>query len=165
MIIQYNKGKQGIDISDQISSYYSCLRKSLIWYKKVAVELICGTVLVNSCIIFNELHPNHTVRQLEFVEQLLRHIFELEQKADKRASVPGTSNNHYLQEISRKADGTIRCKRCHLCYHKNKDRNLHFAAKRTKQVSTECQACGKAPMHLNHICLMDVYGNLILNHM
>lgn len=141
IIIEYNKGKQGIDISDQMSSYYSCLRKSLIWYKKVAVELICGAVVVNGCIIYNQLHTNKPIRQLEFIELLLREIFEFE----RRTSDPGPSNRHFLQEIPRKGDGTIRRKRCHSCYTINKeDRGSDFAAKRTKQVTTECIACEHA---------------------
>lgn len=141
IIMTYNKGKQGIDVSDQKSSYYSCLRKSLIWYKKVAVELICGVVIVNSCIIYNELHTKKPLRQLHFIEQLIRQIFEIQ----NTASIPATSSSHYLQEIPRKEDGKIRRKRCHPCYNKNKeDRDSDFAAKHTKQVSTECQACEKA---------------------
>ncbi|KAJ8932017.1 hypothetical protein NQ314_015025 [Rhamnusium bicolor] len=94
IILEYNKGKQGIDISDQMSSYYSCLRKSLIWYKKVAIELIAGSVIVNSWLIFNELCPGKNIRQLEFVEQLLHQIFQFENKTTD--SQPGTSNNHFF---------------------------------------------------------------------
>ncbi|KAJ8969806.1 hypothetical protein NQ314_001563 [Rhamnusium bicolor] len=32
-VVQYNMDKQGVDISDQLSSYYTSLRKSLTWYK------------------------------------------------------------------------------------------------------------------------------------
>ncbi|KAJ8936250.1 hypothetical protein NQ314_012437 [Rhamnusium bicolor] len=34
VVIDYNSAKQGIDVSDQLSSYYSPVRKSLTWYKK-----------------------------------------------------------------------------------------------------------------------------------
>ncbi|KAJ8970083.1 hypothetical protein NQ314_001407 [Rhamnusium bicolor] len=55
VVLEYNRGKQGVDISDQLASYYTSLRKSLIWYKKIAIELICSTTLINSHIIFNSL--------------------------------------------------------------------------------------------------------------
>lgn len=50
-IIAYNKAKKGVDISDQMSSYYTSLRKSLKWYKKVIFEVMLGTCVVNSWVI------------------------------------------------------------------------------------------------------------------
>ncbi|XP_044744320.1 piggyBac transposable element-derived protein 4-like [Coccinella septempunctata] len=144
IIVEYNKGKQGIDISDQMTSYYSVLRKSLIWYKKVALEVICGYVVTNSCIMYNESHPNKTLRQLEFLEQLVRHILDTE-NVPTPSRQTGTSQEHFLEEIPRRTNGMIRRKRCHYCYIRNKnDRDSEFASKRTKQVSTECNACEKA---------------------
>lgn len=35
MVLEYNRGKKGIDVSDQLSSYNNPTRKSLIWYKKL----------------------------------------------------------------------------------------------------------------------------------
>lgn len=37
-IVFYNQHKQGIDISDQLSGYFSVLRKSIRWFHKVAFE-------------------------------------------------------------------------------------------------------------------------------
>jgi hypothetical protein len=47
-IVCYNKCKQGIDLSDQLSTYYNCLRKTVRWYHKVAIELLLGTAVVNA---------------------------------------------------------------------------------------------------------------------
>ena len=33
-VLDYNGGKQGIDLSDQLSAYYTCLRRSVKWYQK-----------------------------------------------------------------------------------------------------------------------------------
>jgi len=43
IIIDYNSGKAGIDLSDQLSSYSSPIRKSIRWYHKVATEILLGT--------------------------------------------------------------------------------------------------------------------------
>ena len=51
-ILSYKKKKKGVDLSDQFSGYYSCLRKTLKWYKKIIIELICGTMLVNAWCIY-----------------------------------------------------------------------------------------------------------------
>lgn len=39
VVLEYNKDKQGVDIPEQLSSYYTSLRKSLIWYKKLPLNL------------------------------------------------------------------------------------------------------------------------------
>jgi hypothetical protein len=36
VVSDYNKGRQGTDLSDQLSAYYTCLRRSMEWYRKVA---------------------------------------------------------------------------------------------------------------------------------
>ncbi|XP_055910454.1 piggyBac transposable element-derived protein 4-like [Eupeodes corollae] len=41
-IIEYNKGKSGIDLSDQMASYATTLRRGLKWYRKVAIEFLLG---------------------------------------------------------------------------------------------------------------------------
>ncbi len=54
VILDYNEGRQGTDLSDQLSTYHTCLRRSIKWYKKVAFELIFGTAVVNSYLIYKE---------------------------------------------------------------------------------------------------------------
>ena len=54
VVLDYNKGRQGTDLSDQLSTYYTSLRKSVKWYRKVAVELVFGTALVNCYLIYKE---------------------------------------------------------------------------------------------------------------
>nr|CAH7723771.1 unnamed protein product [Callosobruchus chinensis] len=41
--IEYNKAKSSVDLSDQMASYDSALRKTVKWYRKIAIELIFGT--------------------------------------------------------------------------------------------------------------------------
>lgn len=53
-VIEYNNAKKGVDLSDQMSSYYTALKISRKWYKKVAVELLTGTCIVNAFILFNK---------------------------------------------------------------------------------------------------------------
>lgn len=46
-----NAGKAGIDLSDQLASYCTSMRKSVRWYHKVATEIILNTFVVNSQIM------------------------------------------------------------------------------------------------------------------
>ena len=72
VVLDYNKGRQGTDLSDQLSTYYTSLRKSVKWYRKVAFELVFGTALVNSYLIYNENYIESKVTILQFRENLVQ---------------------------------------------------------------------------------------------
>lgn len=77
-VIEYNEGKSSIDESDQMTSYNSPLRKSLKWYRKLAIEFILGTALVNSHIIYNQL-ADKKMKITEFRENLVRSLLTYEE--------------------------------------------------------------------------------------
>lgn len=52
-IIQYNKFMGGIDLRDQLMSYYPVIRKTLRWYKKVAIHIL-HLYLHNAHSLFNK---------------------------------------------------------------------------------------------------------------
>lgn len=52
-VLTYNDSKKGIDFSDQMSSYYTPLKKGLKWFRKVMMEMMFGTALVNSWVVYN----------------------------------------------------------------------------------------------------------------
>ncbi|KAJ8930478.1 hypothetical protein NQ314_016705 [Rhamnusium bicolor] len=69
-IVEYNVGKEGVDISDQMASYFSPLRKTIWWYHKAVFELLLNTAVVNSFIMFKKLKPEkHNISQ--FKEQII----------------------------------------------------------------------------------------------
>ena len=69
-VVEYNKTKKGVDVSDQMSSYYTALRKTKKWYRKIAVELIAGTSVVNAWIVYNKYFSKKPVSLLGFQESL-----------------------------------------------------------------------------------------------
>ncbi|CAB3248412.1 unnamed protein product [Arctia plantaginis] len=52
-VLMYNENKKGIDYSDQMASYYSVLKRGLKWYRKVVMEFLFGTSVVNDWLIYN----------------------------------------------------------------------------------------------------------------
>ena len=54
MILAYNKCKVGIDISDQLASYVTTLRKGVKWYRKLGIELLLGVAIVKAQLIYKE---------------------------------------------------------------------------------------------------------------
>lgn len=72
-IIEYNKDKEGVDISDQVASFFSSLRKTVCWYHKDAFELLLNTTVVNSWIIMESL-KNQRISITELREKLIIEI-------------------------------------------------------------------------------------------
>ncbi|KAE9522784.1 hypothetical protein AGLY_016825 [Aphis glycines] len=146
MILDYNNTKQGIDVSDQLSSYYNPQRKSLVWYKKVAMELLFGITVVNSMIIFNK-QVNKKLTLLSFTESLSRSILCTE-VTDKSESVNIQKNisMHFLEQFDRQ-NGKMQRKRCHGCYSSLREDgqlSAEEAGKKAKKVNTHCKVCGHA---------------------
>jgi len=74
VVLDYNQGKQGIDLSDQLSTYYTCLRRSKKWYHKVAFEMIFGVLVVNAYLIYKEYYDTSSMTMLQFRESLVRSL-------------------------------------------------------------------------------------------
>lgn len=156
-VIDYNDAKKGIDISDQLASFHSPLRKSLTWYKKIAVDLLFQVAIINARCIYNELTDGPKLTVLQVQEHLVRHFLgpaasttetNLPQRSSISSSSSGTSiasssnSGHSLQEIPRNAFGKLVRKRCNGCYIKLKNEGL--VARKAKQVHTECKKCKKS---------------------
>lgn len=78
-VIDYNTAKSFIDVSDQLSSYSTSVRRSLKWFKKVAVELITGSALVNAYYLYNK---NKDINEkkisiIQFKENLCEQLLSL----------------------------------------------------------------------------------------
>ncbi|KAG8236992.1 hypothetical protein J437_LFUL017113, partial [Ladona fulva] len=52
VVAQYNTFMGGIDLCDQLLSYYPCERKTMKWYKKLAIHIF-QLMLINSFILYN----------------------------------------------------------------------------------------------------------------
>ena len=74
VVLDYNEGRQGTDSSDQLSAYYTCLRKSIKWYRKVAFELVFGMALVNSYLIYKANYTKCKVIILQFRKSLVQSL-------------------------------------------------------------------------------------------
>ncbi|CAH1980597.1 unnamed protein product [Acanthoscelides obtectus] len=53
-IVAYNAGKSSVDISDQMTAHQTPLRRTFKWYRKLAVEIILNTAMVNAWIMYKE---------------------------------------------------------------------------------------------------------------
>ena len=53
-VLAYNREKGSIDLSDQMTSYVTTLRKGVKWYRKLAIELLLGIAVVNAWVAYKE---------------------------------------------------------------------------------------------------------------
>lgn len=83
--LDYNKGNQGIDTSDQLSGYYTSLRKSLEWFKKLAIEIIYGTLVANTSILYNSVRAvKDQLSILKIRDPLIRSLLKTNENRKKQ---------------------------------------------------------------------------------
>lgn len=126
-MIDYNKAKKELDLSDQMSSYFTALRKSLKWYRKVCFELLFGTCVVNAWVICNAQRDTN-ICMLKFRKCLVRAF------AGKVDAEPDEKSP------KRKADT------CVGCYQKLRETlDCRNADKKTRKVISYCDDCDGQP--------------------
>nr|XP_031848018.1 piggyBac transposable element-derived protein 4-like [Nomia melanderi] len=144
IIVEYNKAKTSIDLSDQMSAYSSPLRKTLKWYKKLAFELCFNTAVVNSLFLFQEV-TGQKISVTEFRRQLVN---GLTQRVDEQIPLRDGKIVHKLQKKERDVHKVQ--KYCSGCYDEN---SRLFGSKKaknlTRKVVTFCYMCKSQP----HFCL------------
>ena len=150
VVLDYNRGRQGTDLSDQLTAYYTCLRRSIIWYQKVAFELIFGTSIVNSYLIYKENDATDNISIVQFRESLVR-PFLVGVPSEKLKPGPREQSISYLKrkladhklEEKEGSAGEVRI-RCVGCYEKIREeesREASLAA--AKKIKTFCADCDK----------------------
>ncbi|XP_050518285.1 piggyBac transposable element-derived protein 4-like [Diabrotica virgifera virgifera] len=152
-VVDYNKAKTFIDLSDQMSSYSTSVRRSLKWYRKVAVELITGTCVVNACYLFNK--NNNKVDKKQITE--LRESLCLKMLAFGKKENP--LDFQLQDQLKHRLIPTEKKGRCAICYKKYKDANGRvYATKNSRQVKTKCETCEE-----HFMCLECFFDNHISN--
>ena len=150
VVIDYNKGKQGIDLSDQLSAYYTCLRRSKKWYHKVAFEMIFGVSIVNAYLIYKENYDKNRMTMLQFRESIVRSLllglpYENSKPGPRERSTSQTKRkfaDHKREEM----EGTARDvrRRCVGCYEKiRQQQSREASATAARRIKTFCPDCGK----------------------
>ena len=117
-----------------MSFYYAALRRGIKWYRKVALELITGTAIVNSWI----LHKNSagkSLNLLEFRKILARHWLQTESDSEECEVRP----KRYMHTL-KYADER---RRCIICYTNLKKLGISAvrARDKCKKVYTYCEDC------------------------
>nr|CAI5844778.1 unnamed protein product [Callosobruchus analis] len=148
-VMDYNEAKSSIDQSDQMASYQSPLRKSLKWYRKLAIEFVLGTALVNAHIVYNQL-ANKKMKIPEFREDIIRQLLKNHSDSDRSDIHEGkiTKRPTKMHALLRKEGQFDKVRKyCKGCYSKKLQGEI--TKNRVKKVVTYCGSCENQP----HFCL------------
>lgn len=130
IIVQYNNYKAYIDLSDQMKSYSTALRR-IKWFRKLAVELITGSALVNSYVLYTNI-TGKKISITQFKEEVTLKLLHIEETSVNIEPTPECA----LQNM-----GSAR-RRCVVCYVKLKnERGRKYATSRCKKSAYKCIKC------------------------
>ncbi|XP_015189652.1 PREDICTED: piggyBac transposable element-derived protein 4-like [Polistes dominula] len=144
-IFDYNQHMKGVDRADQYLSYYPIFRKTLKWFKKVALYLFnCG--LLNAFKVYR--HMNESCgKTREFRDFLLRVARYWIQHRDIEGNFTNpTTSTHHHQDPLHRLSGNLKHhqlitisptnirkrRRCHICYSHRKRKTTRFMCKTYK---------------------------------
>lgn len=89
IVVDYNQSKAFTDLSDQMTAYSPYFRRTVKWYRRLALEIVSGICMVNSLIIYNIVNNGKmsvTDFKQKVVEQLLFPSVEIDQ--DRHIDLP-----------------------------------------------------------------------------
>ncbi|CAG5024488.1 unnamed protein product [Parnassius apollo] len=137
-VITYNENKKGIDFNDQMSSYYSSLKRGMKWFRKVMMEILFGTVIINSWVLYNHGKPVQMPKKnfMEAIIEALTQVPILTETANECAAMPKTNHTFETKGIKRR--------NCARCYNKLRATlNSKDAQRKTKKIKSYCAECNK----------------------
>ncbi|XP_072383820.1 uncharacterized protein [Diabrotica undecimpunctata] len=132
-VIDYNNCKAFIDLSDQMKSYSNSLRRVVKWYRKLAVELLTGSI-TNAYIMYKSISKNK-IQITAFREEITKKLLE-EQVPEEQVV-----QQEILQTCRLKKMESAR-RRCTVCYENLKtEQGRDYAMKKCKQTPYKCDIC------------------------
>ncbi|XP_069819582.1 piggyBac transposable element-derived protein 4-like [Dendropsophus ebraccatus] len=121
-ILDYNRYMGGVDLSDQVLKPYSALRKTNIWYKKLAVHMV-QTAMYNAFVLYR--CAGHPGKYLQFQEAVVKAlIFCGGEGGGPSTSAAATGGprivpgQHFPGEVPHTGKKGKSQKKCRVCYKK-----------------------------------------------
>lgn len=140
-VLEYNKGKCGIDYSDQMVSYASTMRKGIKWYRKLGVELLLGTSIVNALVVY-KIVTKKTVNIRRFRELIAAKLLGLSEDL----TLPSVRRNTHCIAVRRNNLGKSLRRACKRCYaNKREELERSKARANLKKPTTFCPSCPGQP--------------------
>lgn len=150
-VVDYCRLMGGVDLSDQIHQYYTCLRKTAKWYKKLFFHLLNLTV-INAYLLYKKFSEDENkLGHYEFRRALCESLIFEAPNAPKPSvfagrritgEKPGRLTERHFPESIPAAPGAKRLRPCRDCAACNPSKRQRQGFKR-KQTSYWCSKCQK----------------------
>lgn len=137
VVRDYNNGMSGIDLSDQMLSYYSALRKTLFWYKKLAIHIF-EIFIHNACMIYNQqanLPPENKIDALSFKDEVVKYLLGEKFTKHRLQEQKKQVQLHYLERLPPTQKKQKPTKPCRVC----------TKEKKRKETVYYCPVCPEKP--------------------
>lgn len=147
-IVDYIQKMGGVDLSDQLLTYYSFLRKTGKWWRKLWVHML-NMLVLNAYILnskFGERKLNHSDYREYIAEYLIRQANKTYESVDIDNFLLSDRlfGRHWPMKLERNHSGRIVPRRCKVCYVGLKENMLTGKPRKTKSTSYKCQQCNIA---------------------
>nr|XP_022900680.1 piggyBac transposable element-derived protein 4-like [Onthophagus taurus] len=143
-IINFNKNMSGIDLQDQMLSYYPCERKTLRWYMKIFIHTLMMS-LINARLLYNKYSNQKSMTLYDFREKIIEsYLLKITSDPQTTQKSRGDQEQHKLTKIEKtkprclstgKTVNATSRKDCRNCYKNEKRVNT----------TTECKKCPGSP--------------------
>ena len=140
-VVEYNKGKCGIDYSDQMVSYATTIRKGIEWYRKLGIQLLLGISVVNALTVY-KIATRKNINIRIFRQLLVAKLLGLTENTKN----PCLRRSRHNTAVRKNYSGRSIRRACKLCY-ANKRRRMDRtkAQKNLKKTATYCPNCPDQP--------------------
>ncbi|KAJ1153167.1 hypothetical protein NDU88_005929 [Pleurodeles waltl] len=118
-ILDYNKHMGGVDRVDQRLEPYTAIRKSYVWYKKLALHLF-HLATFNAFIVFRDRSPESKMTFVKFQESVIESLIVVEQARVPREAVvedvARLKDRHFAEHIPPTPKKDFPAKKCRVCF-------------------------------------------------
>lgn len=125
-----------------MASYQSPVRKGLKWYRKVATELLFGTAIINSWILYNKTFTTNRIAILDFRQHIIQSLVV---SADQPPRPRTPKRIHTLTELGPAAKKRRKCVGCYKILRATM--SSREADNKVKKVYTFCAECEEKPAY------------------
>lgn len=147
-VVTYNKYMGGVDHADQLNKYYTMTRKTIKWWKKLALHII-NAAITNAYILHKKYH-HHPLSHFNFRKELVRDLVAEHQrpsnlKGRRYSGNPQTRlvDRHFPSEIPAQVGAKRKnpCRKCAVCNTSTGKRHQKGEATKVKSTRYWCEDC------------------------
>ena len=148
VIVDYTRLMGGVDLSDQLMTYYNFLRKTKKWWRKLWVHLL-NMAVMNAFVLNRKFGANKKLSHYEFRQELARQLLDEAGCNEIPEQVTDTNRlkgRHFPEKIPQAAGARrVYSRECMVCKITKTEEKSGRGSKRSKWTSFQCDTC-KKPM-------------------